>query len=325
MTAKNSLRISVHLTMKKSLLQKSIQKIRGATPLSLRQKIGPILAWAYYAHRLYVEPQHKKPKVLSIEETIDTILREECSVIRFGDGEIALIDGIDLAFQKRNDNLVKELETIIQTDKKGLLICVPGMWGNLGIFMPYAYHFIMHHMYRHKHIWDALLSTEKTYGDTNVTRHYLGYKDKGRADIIFKKIFSIWENKDVVLIEGEKSRLGVGNDMFANTRSMKRILCPPENAYAKIDAIKKEVLTVPKDTLILLSLGPAAKVLAYDLFLQGYRVVDIGHIDMEYEMFLRKEMKQVRVPHKYFNEINERNPEECKDTVYLGQIITTIQ
>ncbi len=46
---------------------------------------------------------------------------------------------------------------------------------------------------------------------------------------------------------------------------------------------------------------------------------------MEYEMFLRKEIKQVRVPHKYFNEINERNPEECKDEKYLEEIVATVQ
>jgi hypothetical protein len=67
-------------------------------------------------------------------------------------------------------------------------------------------------------------------------------------------------------------------------------------------------------------LGPAAKVLAYDLFLEGFRVFDIGHIDMEYEMYLKNEPKLTKVKYKYFNEINERNPEDCKDPEYLSQI-----
>jgi hypothetical protein len=46
---------------------------------------------------------------------------------------------------------------------------------------------------------------------------------------------------------------------------------------------------------------------------------------MEYEMFLKKELQQVKVPFKYFNEINERNPEDCRDETYVGQIRTIIQ
>jgi glycosyltransferase family protein len=158
-----------------------------------------------------------------------------------------------------------------------------------------------------------------------MTRPYLSFKDRTHCGEIFKKLFSLWEGKNVVLVEGEKSRLGVGNDMFSNVASMQRVLCPPENAYAKYEHIKNEVLKMGKDKLIVVSLGPTAKVLAYDLFLLGYRVLDVGHIDMEYEMFLRKAKKQEKVPYKYFNEIHERSPEDCRDEKYLSQIIAVIK
>ena len=309
--------------MKKEIHQKIIEKIRSKTPISLRQKIGPVLAHAYHIHRKYITP-NKKPTVLSIEQTIDFILEKKVSVIRFGDGEITLIDGQDLPFQKWDKILAEKLEEILCVKENKLLICIPGMWEDLSIFVPYAHHFVKHHLYRYNHIWGKVLSYETMYGDTGVTRHYLGYNDKSNAGNIFKKIFAIWEGKDAVLIEGSKSRLGVGNDMFDNAKSLRRILCPPENAFSKYEEIKKEALNIGKENLILLSLGPTAKVLAYDLFLAGYRVVDIGHIDMEYEMFLRKETKQVKVPHKYFNEINERNPVDCNDKDYVEQIIVTI-
>lgn len=311
--------------MRNNLHQVIIQNVRNRTPLSLRQKIGPVLAKIYYAHRLYLQPKTKQPHILSIENTLDTVLEKKLSMIRFGDGEITLIDGMDLPFQKRTQELSLRLEEILKVNNPNLLICIPGMWGKLDIFAPYAYYFIMHHMYRYNHTWKALLSYEKTYGDTNVTRHYLAYKNKEPAEKIFEKICSLWESSPVVLIEGAKSRLGLGNDLFDNVTSLERILCPPENAYSKYEDIKAEALKVDKQKLILLSLGPTAKVLAYDLFLSGYRVLDIGHIDMEYEMFLRKEQKQVKVPHKYFNEINERNPDDPTDQKYLSQIIANIQ
>jgi glycosyltransferase family protein len=264
------------------------------------------------------------PVVLSIEATIDLILKNKLSVIRFGDGELSLIDGIDLPFQKRNQKLVDQLEKIIRVDDKKLLICIPGIWGKLDAFAPFAYSFIMHHVYRYGHLWKNLLSNSRIYGDSYITRHYLAFNDKSNAKNLFKKLFRMWDNENVLLIEGEKSRNGVGNDMFNNVQSLNRILCPAENAFDRYNEILTEALKTPKENLILISLGPTAKVLAYDLFTRGYRVIDTGHMDMEYEMFLRKQDKQIRVKNKYFNEINERNPEECFDASYLSQIITKI-
>lgn len=310
--------------MKIALHQTIIQGIRQRTPLAVRQKIGPVVAYIMYEFNIHLRKNRPRPHVLSINDTIDLILKDKLSVIRFGDGEIFMLDGGDTAFQKRYGDLVPKLESIMRTNNPKLLICVPGIWEKLDSLEPYAYWFNMHHLYRNGHIYKGLLSPTQVYGDTNMTRPYLAYKDKANCGIIFKKLFSIWEGHDVVLVEGSKSRLGVGNDMFDKVKSMGRILCPPENAYQKYETIKAEALKIGKDKLVLLSLGPTAKVLAYDLFLAGYRVIDIGHIDMEYEMFLRKETKQVKVRFKYFNEIHERNPEECTDEKYLGQILARI-
>ena len=308
--------------MKKNIVQKIINTIRQATPLEIRQKIGPFIAETHnYFHNLQ---STKKPIVLSINETLTCILENNLSVIRFGDGEITLMDDHDLSFQKKNKELSEKLEAIIKSKHEGLLICIPGIWGNLSGFEDYARLFIIHHLYRQHHIWKKLLSDETVYGDAYITRHYLGFKDKSHAHTTFKKFFQLWDSRDIVLIEGSKSRLGVGNDIFANVKSLQRILCPTEDAYLKYFEIKQEATKVNKNKLILIALGPTAKVLAYELFLLGYRVIDIGHIDMEYDMFIRNEVTQKKVPYKYFNEINERTPEDCTDSKYLEQILVTI-
>lgn len=308
--------------MKKNTLQRILQTVRTFTPLFLRQKIGPHIASLHYTYSNFV--QSKKPDVLSVEKTLELIQKGKLSVIRFGDGEITLLDNHDLSFQKKNTKLAQQLEKIVQVKEDGLLICIPGIWGDLDTFEPYAKSFIIHHLYRQHHIWNKVLSYSTTYGDAYITRHYLGSKNKKNSEHIFKKFFSLWDDADVVLIEGSKSRVGVGNDIFSNTKSVQRILCPAENAYESYEKIKEAALLVPKNKLILIALGPTAKVLAYELFLLGYRVIDIGHIDMEYDMFIRNEVTQKKVPYKYFNEINERNPEDCTDSKYLEQILVTI-
>jgi glycosyltransferase family protein len=307
-------------------LDDTIGKVRKVTPNWIRWKFGPYVAYVAYFFRVYIFGNKGAPKVLSLHETLDLIIKDNLSVIRFGDGEMSIMAQNDLGFQKADAGLAKRLKEIIRLNLKGLLICVPGMFGKLDDFAGVAFWFALHHQFRHRQDWLDMLNQGQAYGDTLITRPYLAYKSSLRnsSGEIFKKLFSIWRGKDVLLIEGAKSRVGVGNNMFENATSLKRILGPAENAYAKCEAIKQEVLKIDKHTLVLLALGPAAKVLAYDLFLAGYRVIDIGHVDMEYEMYIRKEPIETKVKYKYFNEIHERNPEECTDPDYLSQIIATI-
>jgi len=309
------------------ILRKTIEMVRDATPFGIRWRVGPYFAYVLYFFRVYVFGNSGAPKVLSLNDTLDLIIREKLSVIRFGDGEISIMEKIDMGFQKADANLAKGLKEVVQASGKGLLICVPGIFGKLEGFAKLSFRFSLHQLFRNMPIWTALLSKDQIYGDAYITRPYLTYNQalRKQSGEIFRKLFSIWGGKNVVLIEGSKSRTGVGNDMFKNAASVSRILGPAENAYSRYNEIKAVALKASKDKLILLSLGPAAKVLAYDLFKAGYRVIDIGHADMEYEMYIRKEPVQVKVRYKYFNELQERDPEECTDPEYLSQIIANIQ
>jgi glycosyltransferase, family 8 len=129
------------------------------------------------------------------------------------------------------------------------------------------------------------------------------FADKTQCAFYFKLIQQIWADKDILLIEGEKSRLGVGNDLFDNVKSIRRILAPNTNAFDHYDAIMKIVQKYsPNEYLILLALGPTATVMAYNLAQKGYQAIDIGHIDIEYEWYRMGASHKVPIPSKYVNE-----------------------
>ena len=153
-------------------------------------------------------------------------------------------------------------------------------------------------------------------GDTDITRN--------ANNVPHMK--QIWQDKDIVIVEGKLSRLGVGNDLFDNVKSLKRILCPAENAFDKYDEIFAECLKQPKEKLFLLALGPTATVLAYDLCNKGYQALDVGHIDICYEWKLRGAIGKIAIPGKYVNEVPDGrdNIEDCTDENYLNSIITKI-
>jgi len=88
-----------------------------------------------------------------------------------------------------------------------------------------------------------------------------------------------------LIVEGEYTRSGVGNDLFANARSIQRIICPAEDAYDEVDEIEEAIRNEAQNKLILLMLGPTAKVIVNDLQDLNNQMLDVGHIDTEYEWF----------------------------------------
>ena len=122
------------------------------------------------------------------------------------------------------------------------------------------------------------------------------------------KGYKYWEKilsgERALIVEGEKTRFGVGNNLLKNFKHVNRILAPKHDAFSKCDAIIEYVETnINRDQTILIALGPAAKYIAFELYKKGYRVIDIGNLDIEYEWHLRGASKQrIVIPGKYTSE-----------------------
>lgn len=169
-----------------------------------------------------------------------------------------------------------------------------------------------------------LLRKDRIYYNAYITRPYVMYADQqtDAPAARFHQISQIWNGRDCIFIEGNKTGMGVGNQLFMNARSIQRILAPAENAFSRYGQILDFSLKQPKDSLFLLALGPTASVLAYDLFQAGYQAVDIGHVDLEYEWFLKGEGHRTAVEGKYNNEIaGGENTSAIEDQEYLRQVI----
>ncbi|MEG2331972.1 MAG: GT-D fold domain-containing glycosyltransferase, partial [Bacteroides sp.] len=134
------------------------------------------------------------------------------------------------------------------------------------------------------------------------TRPYMDFASKEDSGRWFEDMRSIWNDRDVVIIEGAQSRLGVGNDLFDGARSIRRILCPPRNAFERYDEILAQALKLEKGVLFLIALGPTATVLSYQLFKAGYQAVDAGHVDIEYEWWRMNAKRKVKIERKFVNE-----------------------
>ena len=278
---------------------------------------------------IYFSEFHKKPKVLSNEETIDMIINNKCSLGRFGDGEFFIMTkekGLS-NYQDINSELSNRLLEVMNSKDKNFLVGIPKIFDkkDLEFRTDASKEWWSNYLLDHRELWYKYIDFDNVYANTNFTRNYIAVKDKSICKEYFNNMKRIWKNRDILIVEGKYSRLGVGNDLFNNAKSIKRILAPNKNAFDRYDDILDSVKRESKDKLVLIALGPTATVLAYDLYKLGYQAIDIGHIDIEYEWFLQGVTKKMKVNNKYTYEAgNCINKDEFKSEEYESQIVSII-
>lgn len=262
----------------------------------------------------------KLPKVLNAQDALYTLTSGEKSMARCGDGEFKLIMGENISFQKYDPVLADRLKNIIKNQNDNILVGITDAFGYCdNEYMRKVMLTCRSTLYKY-------LDFSKTYVDTNVTRQ-LNFVSEQQGRDYYDRMKSLWKGRDIVIVEGEGTRLGVGNDLLNEALSVKRIVCPIKDAFSKYNEILAECLKFSTDKLFVMALGPTATVLAEDLTNNDYRALDIGHLDTAYEAFLRKATTFVPVEGKIvFNEErNKKSLKPCKDKKYYEQIITIIE
>lgn len=281
---------------------------------------------------------YRNPNQLHLLNSIDTILyiiKNKCSVSRYGDGEFQMITHLKRhgtienfhvdTFQHYDIQLASRLLEVYESNITGHLVCIPYAFKDSSIYKGYERTF-----FEREFLWRKELfignKNFKLMGDACFTRFYLNRRDIKDYDLYVSYLKKIWNGKNILIAEGEYSRLGVGNGLFDNAAEIHRLLCPSTDAFNKYDQILSEIKKNPRNILILLALGHTATVLAYDLAKCGYQAIDIGHVDIEYEWMRMKAKHKVSVPNKYVNEVTNggRIDSDLNDAAYQSQIIGRI-
>lgn len=270
------------------------------------------------------------PQFYELEDTIHLLVDGKKSMARFGDGEFAIMSQKTRhSFQHVDAKLSQRLIEIIQTNEEDFLIGIANNYGSLEKYSPNSKQEIRMYMtdqVRKEH--QQYLQKERTYHNAYISRPYVLYADTHTDGPRkrFESLKKIWKKRDIIFVEGSLTRLGVGNDLFDNAASIRRIEAPPVNSFDKYDDILEACLKhSDSDTLFLIALGPSAGVLAYDLYKAGYQAIDIGHLDLEYEWYLKGLGTRCEIKHKYNNEFfNGEKVEAIQDELYFSQIICTI-
>ena len=157
--------------------------------------------------------KYEIPRIMTLEETIDEIVLHKKSIARFGDGEFGIMFGVSRwRFQREDEKLAERLREVIASNEENLLIGLNDFYGDLSHRTEADADGIRAYIVKARAQHMELLQKGRLYAHACISR--TGSLEKVQNQ---KRI---WEGRDCVFVEGDKTRMGVGNDLFDNAKSI---------------------------------------------------------------------------------------------------------
>ncbi len=231
-----------------------------------------------------------KPKIKTVDESIDDILKYHYSLARFGDGEFQLMAGHSIPFQKYSKKLQQRMLEVFNSNLGKLKIAiVRAMWFDKSNLSDINKNFWRRYGPAFRKQIIPYINMKKTYYAAEMTLAYTYFKEYD-TDNYFKKIRKIWNNKDIVIVCGKSVFDNIENNIFDNAKSVDYIYTKATNAFDEYDDLLSQIKKQNKNKIIIAICGPTAKVLVYDLTKAGYWALDMGHIAKSYDWY-KKELR----------------------------------
>lgn len=229
-----------------------------------------------------------RPNVLDENHTVDLLCKTKKSLARFGDGEISIINGNDIPFQQYDKILANRMREILLNHNNKMLIGI-----NHHYFYP-TYNPMANNVRRDFALFVMPWARKTLITCLDLTTDYcdagftgIRQEKNTKNDNIFKKMRTIWNKREVVLVGCRQAQEKNQYDLFDNAEKANWIYVPNKNAFSEYDNILAKIKTYSKNAIIILMAGPTGKVLAYDLAQLGYRALDLGHMSKSYDYYMR--------------------------------------
>ena len=222
--------------------------------------------------------EHIIRKQYDFIETLEVIKSNKLSFARYGDAEFQFMFIYEFknAVEKSCFYFAKKLKEVLKKPVNNLLIGMP--YPFRGLYYSGVY----------SSIWSDLKSVllvgqHQHFGLSHVTRPIFFQWLGSKGVELFR---SIWEGLNVTIVTGKGSRFDLIPELFDNINDSKFVYGSPIHAFDGLDNLIGDLEDDTSD-LILLSLGGAGTILAYELTKRGKWVLDIGNISSSYEFVFK--------------------------------------
>lgn len=232
----------------------------------------------------------RTPKVFTREESLRILQSEPKSFARFGDGEIAIMQGKNIPFQDYDSILAEKMFNVLKTKREDLYVGINDNYFHaispdapklervfLRIAAPELRKFFMKEINPEIHYLNACCLTGYFYYNEDVYAEMINLKRK------------LFEGRRIAIVTSKSVAEKFEHDIFELAVSKQYIEAPSKNAFQEYDSILDDINhNVSKDTLVCLILGPTATVMVADLTDMGYMAWDVGHIAKDYDAYVKK-------------------------------------
>lgn len=240
----------------------------------------------FYRYKV-LRSDEERLDVLGHKETVELLLQKPKSFCRFGDGEIDIISGKSIPFQKYDKNLAEILLRILSIQIENLYVGI-----NYNYFydinklnnLSKGFYLVNSKKYR-----DFLLkycNRERKYISAGFNQLYAMYSDYDYAQYYgsIKKLFS---GKEIVIFAGDGILDKLEYDVFELAKTKEYISGPKINAFDKYEELLEKARCVPPRKTLVFILGPCSKALVYNLTKEGFIAYDVGHLAKDYDAYMR--------------------------------------
>ncbi len=201
-------------------------------------------------------------------ETLRLVL-DGRSLSRYGDGEFKMaLRGVGIKSQNADKGLSRRLREILH-DSGACLVGIP----NIRSHTPKSA------FWNKVREWSPELLADRTYVSSFVSR-----PDSApwiNTAEYWDLVEQLWRGRDVTLVRG--SGKAFTPDLMRGAGAITEIIGPRNSAWSDYDALMERIGTPER---ALLSLGPAATVMAVDLCRRGVHAIDVGHMGSYYRRWL---------------------------------------
>lgn len=205
------------------------------------------------------------PAVLGEVETLKLVLSGR-SLARYGDGELKMArdPGVGIKSQNADARLSTRLRQILQ-DSGDCLVGIP----NIVSRTPKA------EFWGKVRQWAGPLIPSRQYASAFISRpDSAPWID---TDEYWDLVEQLWRGRAVTVVRG--SGKAFTPDLMPGAGAITEIVGPKNSAFSEYEALMERIGTPER---VLLSLGPAATVMAVDLCAKGVHAIDVGHLGVFY-------------------------------------------
>lgn len=226
---------------------------------------------------------------LDYKHTLDDIIDNNKSIVRFGDELFDMLQGIGLYYgnwhQKYSPSLAKRLKEVISSQDPHLLICF-----NPELILKTKEEFKRDGIPEQYQFWTNSKMFLKDYCHKNIIYgSALCFTPRYNTNLNFQKLKNFFLKKHIIILTSNIKRFK--NISLGKTTNL--LETPSSNAWQEYDTIKESLLAlihsknVPSnEILVLVSMGSAAKVLVYDLTQLEITAWDTGQFfDLAFKEF----------------------------------------